>query len=177
MSAIKYFRENSCPRCHSNQFFRLGDAHYTVTTLLEEDGAQTKPAPDLTRYVKACRSCAYVEFYSKFLIDDFEATEAALGAFGVITEAPSGDHLLSIFWEYEHRGRSARDFTIPIPSDRWFELSIALERLSDKEVVEAVLDGPYLRAWTERIGPIPPDLGKNLRALIAQYLDKPTDAA
>ncbi len=171
MSNLELFRSDRCPRCEARQFFRLGDGHYTVTPLVQPTHHPGAPqaAPDLTCYVKACRNCAYVEFFSKFLIDDFEATLAAIDKFGVISRTPGGDYLVSIFREYEHRGTRAKDFTVPLSSEQWFELCLVLDDLSDSQVVRSVLHGPYLAAWKERVGPVPPDLARDLRALVSDY--------
>jgi hypothetical protein len=137
---------------------------------LEQVGSQLHVAPDFACYIKVCGNCAFTEWYSKFLIDDFQAAHEAVGQFGVITETPGGQYMVSIFREYVHHGSHATDFTVMLDSEQWFQLSLTLPNLSDDQVVRAVLYGPYLRAWHERIGQVPADLGRNLRALITQHL-------
>lgn len=170
MSTLDQFRNPVCPRCGQRQLLQIGDAHYVVVPLLLDEGRDTRRAPDLTCYAKACSNCGYVELFSKMLIDRFFKVETAVEEFGEISRSPDGQYLVSIFKTYMHRGVPANDFTVPLSAGEWFELCLELDSLSDRALVDRILVGPYQKAWLERIGPIPPDLGAHLRALIRRFL-------
>ena len=133
--------------------------------------ARVEAAPELECYAKVCRNCAYTDFYSAYLIDEFEDLAERAATFGEISQAPGGQRLLSIFVSYEHRGEKATNFTVPIPDHAWFALKTNLDELRDDQLVELVLPGPYKKAWVERVGPLPADFAKKVWELVRHARD------
>lgn len=162
MATSNYFTDNKCPRCSLPTLFRLGDSHYLTFQLIS---SEDQTLTDQQFYCKMCKNCGYSEIYSKFLIDRFQDLESR-GGFGEVTSAPSGMVLVTIYVDYTHDGQAAHDFTIPFHPREWFDLKLVLDSLSDTDLITKVLYGPYLEAWTDRVGPFPAEFPNHLRQLL-----------
>ena len=168
MSRMKYFLDNTCPKCSSRAFYRLGDEHSLSLPLVIESGDESAATPNIDLYVKVCKHCAYTEVYAKKLIDRFEELDDA-GGFGRILKAESGGYIVSVFTSYSHGGRKYTDFSFPISSEMLFELSLMVDSLGNAEFVLRMMGEDYILAWTQRVGKTPDDLADNLRALVKDF--------
>lgn len=168
MADLTIYQRETCPKCGRDTFHRLGDGLKAYMPIGEEGSPENHAA----FYVKVCGNCAYSEMYAQYLIDQFERRAAQAEGFGQVSRAPSGLYLISIWKNYEHEGQQAHDFTVPLSSEEWFNVQILVDSVDDERLVQLVLKEPYLKAWRDRVGDIPPDFAANLRELIKAHSHK-----
>jgi hypothetical protein len=169
VGTLSSFNSIRCPRCELDYLFPVGDAQ-SVRLPLNELAIGVSRGIDC--YVKACKNCGFIDFYSTVIVDSVASqTPAGETNFGKITKA-GGNYLLSIYVP-DGPGKTT-DFTVPLSAERWFTLRTVIDNIKDDQLLSIVYPEPYQRAWKERVGEFPPaQLAMHVRQLITSFKDGP----